>query len=167
MAYYVHTMAFCGTSGFILLLWFIEMEAAFHVSVAIINRFVEPSSSCHTSYWNHQPKLSISQTAVQFIFKAKAIGTTKTFVSLQLFLSPSAFQFHLTHPYTPIPTTYWNHPQPTKELTVPIALTLIVKMNCSANLALLSFGWWPAPPYTYRPNLRTLHELLSHTHFIS
>jgi hypothetical protein len=98
--YYVHSMAFCGTSGFILLLWFIEMEAAFHVSLAIINRFVEPSSSCHTSYWNHQPKLNISRTAVQFIFKAKAIGTAKTFVSLQLFLSPSAFQFHLTHPYT-------------------------------------------------------------------
>jgi hypothetical protein len=27
-----------------------------------------------------------------------------------------------------------------KVLAVPIALTLIVKMNCSANLALLSFG---------------------------
>jgi hypothetical protein len=27
-------------------------------------------------------------------------------------------------------------------LAVPIALTLIVKMNCSAILALLSCGWW-------------------------
>jgi hypothetical protein len=30
----------------------------------------------------------------------------------------------------------------TKVLAVPIALTLIVKINCSAILALLCYGWW-------------------------
>jgi hypothetical protein len=58
-----------------------------------------------TTHWNHEPKQSRAEIALQFILtiKVNANGTAKTFISLQSqdffhFLSESAFQSPVTRP---------------------------------------------------------------------
>jgi hypothetical protein len=88
-----------------------------------------------TTYWNHQPQLSRAKMALQLILtiKVNAIGTAKTFVSLQLqdfhFLSQYQPSSPLWLVHTPQPTMYWNHQPQLSRLKIALQFILSIKVN--------------------------------------